>query len=249
MSLRDQVAIVTGASSDIGKAIAFALAEHDASIVLVGRDIEALDLIATVIRERGHLAHVIRCDVTNGQQVESMVEEVRTAFNDRVDILVNVAGGTLGMGAPVWELSEGDFRRIIELNLTSSFLTVAAVLPVMIARRSGRIINIGGTYGMRGRAGRSAYSAAKWGLRGLTKSAALEAGPFGITVNCVSPGLVEGPRLDEMGAEAASHVVENLALRRVTTPADIANMVCFLAGEGGRQVTGQDLVVDGGSLI
>jgi 3-oxoacyl-[acyl-carrier protein] reductase len=83
----------------------------------------------------------------------------------------------------------------------------------------------------------------------LTKSAALEAGPFGITVNCVSPGLVEGPRLDEMGAEAASHVVENLALRRVTTPADIANMVCFLAGEGGRQVTGQDLVVDGGSLI
>ncbi len=119
----------------------------------------------------------------------------------------------------------------------------------MIACRHGRIINIGGTYGLRGRANRTAYSAAKWGLRGLTKSAALEAGPFNITVNCVSPGVVEGPRLTEIGTEAAARLAESLALRRVTTPDDVARMVCFIAGEGGRQVTGQDLVVDGGWTI
>lgn len=249
MNLQDQVAIVTGASSDIGKAIAYALAEDGANIVLVGRRIEALDPIATTVRQRGCHAHVIRCDVTDSQQVRSMVEEVRTAFDDRIDILVNAAGGTLDVGVPVWELSESDFSRLVGLNLTATFLTMRAVLPIMITRRVGRIINIGGTYGMRGRAGRSAYSAAKWGLRGLTKSAALEAGPFNITVNCVSPGVIEGPRLDEMSAEAASLVVENLALRRVTNPADIARTVCFLASEGGRQMTGQDLVVDGGSVI
>jgi len=249
MNLQDQVAIVTGASSDIGKAISLGLAEDGAHIVLVGRRIEALDAISGAIRDGGGRAHTVCCDVTDGEQVASMIKGVRTAFDDRIDILVNVAGGTLGFGAPIWELSESDFNRIVALNLTATFLTMAAVLPVMVARRSGRVINIGGTYGMRGRAGRSAYSAAKWGLRGLTKSAALEAGPFNICVNCVSPGVVEGPRLDEMSAEAASRTVENLALRRVTSPADIARTVCFLAGEGGRQITGQDLVVDGGSAI
>jgi 3-oxoacyl-[acyl-carrier protein] reductase len=198
--------------------------------------------------------------VTESEQVTQMVAEVRAAFDDRIDILVNVAGGTGGLGVPMWDIPASDFSSVIAVNLTASFLTMAAVLPVMIARRSGRIINIGGTYGMRGRAGRTAYSAAKWGLRGLTKSAALEAGPFGITVNCVSPGMVEGRRFDEAGAEAAARdgtsmaqakarMSEAYALRRVSQPDDIANMVRFLAGEGGRQITGQDLVVDGGWAI
>jgi 3-oxoacyl-[acyl-carrier protein] reductase len=161
---------------------------------------------------------------------------------------------------PIWEISEQSFAAIMTLNLTSCFLTMAAVLPRMIARRSGRIVNIGGTFGLRGRAGRAAYSCAKWGLRGLTKSAALEAGPYNVTVNCVCPGMVEGPRFDEASEETAARdgipatqaktrIAEGYPLRRVSTPQDIANMVVFLASEGGRQITGQDLAVDGGWAV
>lgn len=255
-----QVAIVTGASSEIGGAIATRLAEHGADLVLVGRRVEAMHQVAAAITERGRRVQIIRCDVTDAEQVAHMVADVQAAFDGRIDILVNAAGGTGGFGVPIWEISASDFHAILSMNLTASFLTMAAVLPVMIARRSGRIINIGGTYGLRGRAGRAAYSAAKWGLRGLTKSAAIEAGPFNITVNCVSPGIVEGQRFDEIAAEAAgrdgisvpqakARMAGTLALRRVSTPDDVANMVCFLAGEGGRQTTGQDLVLDGGWAI
>jgi 3-oxoacyl-[acyl-carrier protein] reductase len=258
--LDGQVAVVTGAASDIGTAIAIALAERGASLVLIGRHVETMRPIAAAIDGCGARAHIIHCDVTQSEQVAQMVAETRGVFGDRIDILVNVAGGTGASAVPIWEMAERDFDSIIAINLTASFLTMAAVLPVMIARRSGRIINIGGTYGLRGRAGRAAYSAAKWGLRGLTKSVALEVGPFNVTVNCVSPGMVEGRRFDEIGAEAAARegipvaqakarVSEALALRRVSTPEDVANMVAFLAGEGGRQMTGQDLVVDGGWSI
>jgi 3-oxoacyl-[acyl-carrier protein] reductase len=239
--LEGQVAVVTGASSDIGKAIALALVERGAKLALIGRRADALRYEPR--------AHSICCDLTQSADVGRMVAEVNATFGGRIDILVNVAGGTMGLDAPLWKVSEFDFGQVLALNLTAAFLTMKAVLPTMIACRHGRIINIGGTYGLRGRANRTAYSAAKWGLRGLTKSAALEAGPFNITVNCVSPGVVEGPRLTEIGTEAAARLAESLALRRVTTPDDVARMVCFIAGEGGRQVTGQDLVVDGGWTI
>jgi NAD(P)-dependent dehydrogenase (short-subunit alcohol dehydrogenase family) len=258
--LNGRGAIVTGAASEIGTAIAMALAEHGAQLVLIGRHVEAMRPIASEIRDRGGRAHVISCDLTQGDQVTRMIAEARGVFEDRIDILVNAAGGTGGLAVPIWDTSETDFSRVLSMNLTASFLTMAAVLPVMMAHRHGRIINIGGTYGMRGRAGRTAYSAAKWGLRGLTKSAALEVGPFNITVNCVSPGMVEGRRFDEAAAETASRdsisparakerIAGGSALHRVSAPADIANMVRFLAGEAARQITGQDLVVDGGWAI
>ncbi len=257
MELDGQVAIVTGASSEIGSAIAVALADGGANLVLIGRHRESMQPVAATIIDRGRRAHVISCDVTQGEEVARMVAEVCGNFGDRIDILVNVAGGTGGLSVPLWHLSESNFASVIAINLTASFLTMSAVLPVMIERRSGRIINIGGTYGMRGRAGRSAYSAAKWGLRGLTKSAALEAGPFNITINYVSPGMVEGRRFDEAAADAAARdgistaeakmrIAQASALHRVSTPDDIANMVRFLASERARQITGQDLVVDGG---
>jgi NAD(P)-dependent dehydrogenase (short-subunit alcohol dehydrogenase family) len=260
MELDGQVAIVTGAASDIGSAIAMALAGQGAHLILVGRLAEALCPIATRVEAQGRRAEVLTCDLTDGAQVAGMFTAARDLFSDRIDILVNAAGGTGGLGVPVWELTEGDFNRVLAVNLTASFLTMAAVLPVMIARRSGRIINLGGTYGMRGRAGRAAYSAAKWGLRGLTKSTALEAGPFSITVNCVSPGMVEGPRFDEAATDAAARgdisigeaktrLADAYALRRISTPEDVARVVLFLAGDGGRQMTGQDLVVDGGWVI
>jgi 3-oxoacyl-[acyl-carrier protein] reductase len=255
----NQVAIVTGAARGVGKAIALLLADRGAHLVLVGRNAAALEDLASAIEQGGRRAVIIRCDVTNGADVKRMVAEAEV-FTGRIDILVNVVGGTRSLDVPIWETSEADFAEIISLNLTASFLTMAAVLPKMIERRFGRIINIGGTFGLRGRANRAAYSSAKWGLRGLTKSAALEAGPYNVTINCVCPGMIEGAQFDQAAAELAARagiaaadakkrLAEGYPLRRVSTPQDIAEMVCYLTSEGGRQITGQDLAVDGGWSI
>jgi len=255
--LAGQVAIVTGAGSGVGHAIALGLAAEGVDLLLVGRNAETMGALAAEARALGCRVVTGGHDLTAPAEVAAMVEAARGAFGNRIDILVNAAGGTGGVTAPAWEIAPAEFEAIIALNLTASFLTMAAVMPLMIARRHGRIVNIGGTFGLRGRAGRAAYSAAKWGLRGLTKSAALDAGRHGITVNCVCPGLIQGPRLDEAAADlsrregidddAARHrLAEAYALHRISTPEDVANMVVFLASDRARQITGQDLSVDGG---
>jgi 3-oxoacyl-[acyl-carrier protein] reductase len=205
----------------------------------------------------GVQAIVIGCDVTAEAQTEAAVAQAVTRFG-RVDVLVNVAGGSGPIGKTGWETTTDEFNEIVELNMTGCFNTMRAVLPGMIERRSGRIVNVGGTFGMRGRAGRMAYSASKWGLRGITKSFALEAGPFGINVNCVAPGMVDGPRFREkvcanmaqkLGItleEAMTRHAADYALRRVSTDDDVANACLFLASAVSRQITGVDLPVDGG---
>jgi NAD(P)-dependent dehydrogenase (short-subunit alcohol dehydrogenase family) len=198
--LKDQVAIVTGSARGVGKVIALQLAECGAHLVLVGRNAASLEDLANTIEQGGRRAAIIRCDVTKGDEVKQMVANAE-AFAGRIDILVNVVGGTRSLAVPIWEISEKDFTDVVALNLTASFLTMAAVLPKMIDQRWGRIINIGGTFGLRGRAERAAYSSAKWGLRGLTKSAALEAGPHNITINCVCPGMIDGAQFDQAGEE------------------------------------------------
>jgi NAD(P)-dependent dehydrogenase (short-subunit alcohol dehydrogenase family) len=259
LELNDQVALVTGAASDLGSAIALSLADCGADLALVGRNTEALGPLAKKVEQGRRRATILQCDVTKGGDVKQMVMQAE-ANAGPIDILVNVVGGTRSFAAPIWETPENEFREILTLNLTTSFLTMAAVLPRMIERQSGRIINIGGTFGLRGRAERAAYSSAKWGLRGLTKAAALEAGPYNITVNCVCPGMIEGPQFDNASAELAAatgtsiaqakkRISEGYALRRVSNPQDIADMVCFLASKRARQITGQDLAIDGGWTI
>jgi 3-oxoacyl-[acyl-carrier protein] reductase len=172
--------------------------------------------------------------------------------------VVNVAGGTGPVGATSWETSQAEFDQIVQLNLTGCFNTMRAVLPGMIDRRYGKIVNVGGTFGMRGRAGRMAYSASKWGLRGVTKSTALEAGPFNVNVNCVAPGMVGGSRfytkvipdiMKKKGLteeEAVQSLASEYALRRISTDTDVANACLFLASDVSRQITGVDLPIDGG---
>jgi NAD(P)-dependent dehydrogenase (short-subunit alcohol dehydrogenase family) len=250
--LAGQCAIVTGASSLLGEAIAVALARRGAELVLVGRDAAALDTFTQAIG-----AMFVVCDLASADQVTRMVAEVMQA-KGRIDIVVNAVGGTGGLTAPVWEITEAEFTQVITANLTTAFLVTAAVLPPMMQRQSGRIIHIGGTYGLRGRARRAAYSAAKFGLRGLVKSAALDAGPFNVTINCVCPGLLEGPAFDDAAAQVsardgvsgpearASIATSTTATGRISTAKDVAEAVCFLAGPAGRNITGQDLPVDGG---
>jgi 3-oxoacyl-[acyl-carrier protein] reductase len=257
LQLKDKVALITGPAKGMGRAVTLAFAEHGARLVLAGRDTAAIEPVAAEARALGVAAIVVPCDLTEATQTEALARRALEGFG-RIDILVNVAGGSGPIGKTGWETSTEEFNEIVELNMTGCFNTMHAVLPGMIAQRSGKVVNVGGTFGMRGRAGRLAYSASKWGLRGITKSFALEAGPFNINVNCVAPGMVDGPRFREkvcanmatkLGItleEAMTRHAADYALKRVSTDADVANACLFLASDVSKQITGVDLPVDGG---
>ncbi len=257
LQLRDKVALITGPAKGMGRAITLAFAQEGAKLVLAGRDTAAIEPVAAEARALGVAAIVVACDLTAAPQTEALAAAALEAFG-RIDILVNVAGGSGPIGKTGWETTSEEFNEIVQLNMSGCFNTIHAVLPSMIERRSGKIVNVGGTFGLRGRAGRMAYSASKWGLRGITKSFALEAGPYNINVNNVAPGMVDGPRFREkvcanmaekLGItleEAMTRHAADYALRRVSTDADIANACLFMASEVSRQLTGVDLPVDGG---
>ena len=257
LQLKDKVAVITGPAKGMGAAITLAFAAEGAKLALVGRDVAAIEPVAEEARERGAEAIVVPCDLTDAGQCERAAAEAKKAFS-RIDILVNVAGGSGPIGKSGLETTPEEFDDIITLNMSGCFHTMRGVLPVMMVQRYGKIVNVGGTFGMRGRAGRMAYSASKWGLRGITKSFALEVGTYNINVNCVAPGMVDGPRFrDKVCADmakklgitveqAAERHAADYALKRVTNDADVANACLFLASDASRQITGIDLPVDGG---
>jgi NAD(P)-dependent dehydrogenase (short-subunit alcohol dehydrogenase family) len=258
LALKGRVAVITGPAKGMGAAISKAFAAEGCRLALLGRDIGAIDPVAKDIRAGGGEAVVVACDVTDGGQCAAAVETTRAAFGGRIDILVNVAGGSGPIGKTGVETTEKEFRAIVDLNMAGCFNTMRAALPAMMAQRYGKIVNVGGTFGMHGRAGRMAYSASKWGLRGITKSFALEVGAHNINVNCVAPGMVDGPRFrDKVCAdmarrhgisveEAMAKHAADYALKRVSTDVDVANACLFLASDVSRQITGADLPVDGG---
>src|SRR3984957_10382734 len=194
LALKGRVAVITGPAKGMCGALCKAVAAEGCRVALLGRDVDAIAPVAEDIRAGGERAIVVACDVTDAAQCTAAVEATRAAFDGRIDILVNVAGGSGPIGKTGVETSPEEFRGIVDLNMTGCFNTMRAALPGMIARRYGKIVNVGGTFGMRGRAGRMAYSASKWGLRGITKSFAIEVGPHNINVNCLAPGMVDGPR-------------------------------------------------------
>jgi 3-oxoacyl-[acyl-carrier protein] reductase len=257
LQLTDRVVVITGPAKGMGAAITLAFAREGARLVLAGRDLAAIEPVAQQARALGVPAIVVACDLTVAAQTEALAAAALQAFG-RIDVLVNVAGGSGPIGKTGWETTPEEFDDIVQLNMKGCFNTMRAVLPSMIAQRGGKVVNVGGTFGMRGRAGRMAYSASKWGLRGMTKSFALEAGPHNININCVAPGMVDGPRFREKVCadmarrlnisleEAMTRHAADYALRRVSTDADVANACLFLASEVSRQITGTDLPVDGG---
>ncbi len=257
LNLTSRVALITGPAKGMGPAITRAFAAEGCNLALLGRDTAAIADVAAAARGLGVRVISAHCDVTNAASVDDAVAHVTQAFG-AIDILVNIAGGSGPVGTPAWQTSPEAFEDIVRLNLNGCFHTMRAVLPGMIARRSGKIINVGGTFGMRGRAGRSSYSASKWGLRGLTKSTALEVGPYNINVNLVAPGMVDGARfrtkvipemMQRLGyseAEAVAHHAADYALRRISADQDVANACLFLASDAARQITGVDLPIDGG---
>jgi 3-oxoacyl-[acyl-carrier protein] reductase len=258
LGLTGRVAVITGPAKGMGAAVSLAFADEGCRLVLLGRDIEAIEPIAESARKKGTDAIVVQCDVTDFAQCESAIEHGRRSHGGRIDILVNVAGGSGPIGKSGIDTTSEEFDEIVALNMGGCFNTMRAALPSMMKQRYGKIVNVGGTFGMRGRAGRLAYSASKWGLRGITKSFALEAGPYNVNINCVAPGMVDGPRFrDKVCAnmatrlgitpdEAAERHASDYALKRISTDTDVANSCLFLASDVSRQITGIDLPVDGG---
>ena len=257
LKLAGKIAFITGPAKGMGAAITLAFAREGCHLVLAGRDTGAIEPVAEQARALGRRVMVVPCDLTDTARCQAVVDEAVAAFGG-IDVLVNVAGGAGPMGKTGWETTRAEFDEIVTLNMAGCFNTMRAVLPGMVARGEGRIVNVGGTFGMRGRAGRMAYSASKWGLRGITKSMALEAGPHGVNVNLVAPGMVEGERFRTKVVptlarkhgitedEAVTRHTEEYALRRITRDEDVANACLFLASPVSRQITGVDLPVDGG---
>jgi NAD(P)-dependent dehydrogenase (short-subunit alcohol dehydrogenase family) len=257
LKLAGRVAVITGPAKGMGAAVTRAFAAEGGRLALVGRDTAAIETVAGEVRNNGAQALVLACDLTDAAQCEEAARAASDHYG-RIDILVNVAGGSGPIGKSGVETTPQEFDDIVRLNMNGCFHTMRAVLPTMMAQRYGKIVNVGGTFGMRGRAGRMAYSASKWGLRGLTKSFALEVGAYNINVNCVAPGMVDGPRFRDkvcadmakrLGisvAEAAERHAAEYALKRVTADTDVANACLFLASDASRQITGIDLPVDGG---
>ncbi|MEN3951214.1 SDR family NAD(P)-dependent oxidoreductase [Iodidimonas sp. SYSU 1G8] len=257
LGLSGKVAVFTGPGKGMGPAVTEAFAREGCRLVLAGRDLQALEAVADSARSLGAETIVVPCDVTVASDTQRLAEEALTAFGT-IDVLVNMAGGTGPVGKTAWETTQEEFDQIVQLNMTGCFNSMRAMLPGMIERRYGKIVNVGGTFGMRGRAGRMAYSASKWGLRGITKSTAIEAGPYNVNVNCVAPGMVDGPRFRTKvmpGYAKAKGITEDeaiaahaaeYALRRISTAADVANACLFLSSDVSRQITGIDMPVDGG---
>jgi 3-oxoacyl-[acyl-carrier protein] reductase len=257
LKLAGRVAVITGPAKGMGAVISKAFAAEGARLALIGRDTQAIQRVADEARGQGGEAIVVPCDVTDAVQCEKAATATKDAYG-RIDILVNVAGGSGPIGKSGIETTPEEFDEIVTLNMQGCFHTMRSVIPTMMAQRYGKIVNVGGTFGMRGRAGRMAYSASKWGLRGITKSFALELGAHNINVNCVAPGMVDGPRFrDKVCAdmakrlgiskeEAAQRHANEYALKRITVDADVANACLFLASDVSQQITGIDLPVDGG---
>ena len=258
LGLEGRVAVITGPAKGMGAAVSLAFAREGAHLALCGRDTAAIAPVAEEARAMGVGAEILACDMTDAADCAAAVARTREAFGGRIDILVNVAGGSGPIGKTGAQTTPDEFDEIVLLNMRGPFNMIRAVAPVMQAQRYGRIVNVGGTFGMRGKAGRLAYSSSKWGLRGVTKSFALELGPDGITVNTVAPGMVDGPRFrgkvaPEMARrlgiseeEAVERHAADYALRRISTAEDVADACLFLASDRARQITGVDLPVDGG---
>jgi|DewCreStandDraft_2_1066082.scaffolds.fasta_scaffold00165_14 NAD(P)-dependent dehydrogenase (short-subunit alcohol dehydrogenase family) len=258
MLLKDKVAVVTGAGRGIGRAIALAFAREGADLVLAARSVDKLNEVAGEITGMGRQALVVPTDVSSEESVANLRDRTLEHFG-RVDILVNNSG-VGGPSAPLWEISPADWDETFAVNVRGVYLCCRAFLPAMVARRSGVIVNIGSMTGKRPLVNRTPYAASKLALVGLTRTLAWEVGPYGIRVNVISPGPVEGERIEWVVRrlaeargisveEARRSLAEASPMGRFVLAEEVARAAVFLASDLASAITGEDLNVSAGVVM
>lgn len=248
--LQDKVALVTGASSGIGRATAEALAANGARVAInFHRNQAGAEAARANIVDGGGSAIIAQADVTRASEVQSLVQQTIAEFGP-VDILVNNAGSLIER-LRILELTEQRWDEVIDLNLKSAFLCCQAVAGSMMERKTGAIINVSSIAGRNGGAlGSIHYSAAKGGLITFTKGLAKEMGPFGVRVNAVSPGVIDTPYHEQFSSpEMMKTYAGMIPLGRVGTPAEVGKVICFLASDAASYLAGETIEINGGMFM
>ncbi len=247
MSLEGKVAVVTGGSRGIGRAVALKLGSLGAKVVVNyrGKQAEADEVVAT-IKANGGEAIAFQADVSVAAEAQKLIEETTKTLG-RIDILVNNAGITRDQ--LMMRMSEADWDAVLDTNLKGAFLVTKAAQRPMLKQRYGRIINITSVIGQMGGAGQANYSAAKAGLIGFTKSAARELASRNITVNAVAPGFIETDMTQVLSEDIKQKAIAQIPLERFGKPEDVAEAVAFLVSDAAGYITGQVLAVDGGMVM
>jgi len=246
MKLKDQIALITGSARGIGKEIALKFAQEGATVIISDISQEACLATAEELKKQGYSADAVACNVTNGQAVQEMVDKILDNHK-RIDILVNNAGIT--KDNLLIRMSEEEWDAVLNVNLKGAFICTKAVVRSMMKARKGKIINIASIVGVIGNAGQANYSASKAGLIGLTKTTAKEFASRGVTANAVAPGFIQTAMTDKLTDQVKEELAAAIPLKKLGSPADIANACLFLASSDADYITGQTILVDGGMGI
>ena len=242
----NKLAVITGGSRGIGKAICLELADTGYDIVLNYRtENEELKLLKKEIENKNVNCFTIQADVSNFTEAEEMVKQIVEKFG-RIDVLVNNAGIT--KDNLILRMSEADFDSVINVNLKGTFNVTKNIVPIMMKQKSGRIINLSSVVGVSGNAGQSNYSASKAGIIGFTKSLAKELGSRNILVNAIAPGFIDTDMTKGLTSEIKENINKQIPLKRMGQAEDIAKLVKFLVSEDSNYITGQTIHVDGGMV-
>lgn len=246
VSLQGKVALVTGATRGIGKAVALRLAKAGATLSICGRDLAKLSKCQKEIEALGRSCLALQVNISKSEEVNEMVNKTLDKFG-KVDILINNAGIT--RDSLLVRMKESDWESVLATNLTGAFLVTRAVSKAMLKAHAGRIVNISSTVGLTGNEGQGNYAASKAGLLGLTKSVARELASRGVTCNAVAPGFIETDMTRQIPEEVRKRLLAQIPVGHFGTAEQVADLVLFLVSEEASYITGQVIRVDGGMVM